>query len=241
MPAIVEESGATRLKNTARPSPPAARTAEDLELLAAFLSGRASAFDVLFRRLTPVVHRNVANAYIRHHQRPSREDLQEAVQSVWAAICARDNEVLRRFDANHPQASVRAYVARFTLWRTVDMIRARGRTDVEQPSSIDFERCTELVDRFGERAENRDYALTLITMLYSELRPKGRVALQVLFVEGLSAKEAVERTGLSEQSLRTWRRDIRRLARDLRRKLDEEGPLRTTSIRRSSRTGASDA
>ena len=194
----------------------------DLDLLAGFLAGQSNAFDELFVRLTPTVHKNVANAFIRNHLRPSRDDVQETVQSVWASVCGRDYDVLRRFDPTHPQASLRAYVGRFALWRAIDLVRGRRRIEYEAHDSIDFERCTALVDRFSEHVESRDYALTLFSMLYTELRPKGRVALTVLFVEGLSVPEAVRRTGLTESALQTWRRDIRRLARKIRTRLEKE-------------------
>ncbi len=194
----------------------------DLTLLADFLAGQTSAFDELFVRLTPVIHKSAANAYARCHLRPSRDDLQETVQSIWAAVCARDYEVLRRFDPAHPQASVRAYIGRFALWRAIDFMRSAQRRGLDIHDGIDFERCAQLVDRFAEYVENRDYALTLFSLLYAELRPKGRVALTVLFLEGLTVTEAVRRTGLTESSLLTWRREIRRTARQIRLRLERE-------------------
>jgi RNA polymerase sigma-70 factor (ECF subfamily) len=194
---------------------------------------RAAAGDAGARRelvvaIAPVVHTRVARALLRRVSaakgRDPRQELEDLVQEVFAALLSHELRALQAWDATRG-LSFERFVG-FLAEREVAMIMRTGKRSpwTEDPTM------DETMIRLGGHTESheaqvasRELLRQLSTRLREQLSPKGRHYFQLIFVESRSVEAVAEATGASTDAVYAWRSRLGRLLRELRAGMTEAG------------------
>ena len=196
-------------------SPPKGGRDERAVILRA-ADGEREAQRMLVRRLTPIIHARVAATLEQSPISPTRELVEDLVQDVWASLSARRFADLRRWDPDRG-ASLTTFVAVCAQRRTVDFLRSGRRTACAEvattPCDLELKSGSEAT--MERTVAARDFAGRLISALRHELSPRGKEALNALFIDELSMDEAARQLSTTTTALYSWRRNIRRLALQL--------------------------
>ena len=192
-------------------------------LLARFRSGDAEVLDGVYRRYVDVVTRVVGAALRRYGGgaitwRDAAADLPDLVQEVFAR--AFDPRTRKRFDGVRDYGPFLSQIARNV---TVDYLRRRRRQE-DIPGDVD-----QLFEAIAAGAAPRDLGeeiaeretMRVVADYMANLPPELRHAHEMLYVRGLSEREAAAALGVGRQVVRTLGA---RLREGLRRALEAEGP-----------------
>lgn len=187
--------------------------------LEAALSGDREAQAWMVDRLQPVLHRVAAGLLwsVRGSMkgRASRQELVDLVHDGWDVLLDKQGQALRRWDpATGP---LDPYVARVVKNRLVSKLRTMKHNPfTEDPTQGEaLERLVGLGERVSARIEDADLATKVLVRLWEELTPLGREVLQVFLMDGATVEDVMARTGLSKESVRSWRKRIRKAAREV--------------------------
>lgn len=208
-----------------------ASTDEIRGLLDAALSGDAKATQKLVGGITPTIHVRVARAMMRRRaqakDRTPRQDLEDLVQDVFAALFTRNGRALRAWNPERGLSFLN-FVG-LLAEREVGMIMRTGKRNpwTEDPTLTD-----KLVALRGEHASHEDQVASrqvlerISERLRDRLSPPGRHHFQMLYVEDRPVKVVAEQTGTSTAALYAWRSRLGKLLRQLRAELTREGDER---------------
>lgn len=191
---------------------------EQLQLRAA-LAGDARAEAWMVQRLQPVLHRTVAgllwNLQGRMRGRPARQELVDLVQDAWQVLLTKDGEALLRWDP--VTGPLDPYVAKIVKNRLISKLRTMKHSPfTEEPTGGEtLERLVGMGERFSQRLEDADLATKVLLRVWEVLTPLGREVLQVFLMDGATVEDVMDRTGLTKEAVRSWRKRIRQAARDV--------------------------
>ncbi len=197
-------------------------------LLEAALRGEESALRHIVSLMTPVVHVRVARAMHRRQQeargRDVRQDMEDMIQEVFAALFARDGKALRAWDAARG-LSFLSFVG-FLAEREVAM---RLRNAKRNPWTEDPTTAEELNRIAGPTGspdrylESRDLLAYMLNEIQQWLTPEGRRYFQQLYVDQQPVAEVAERLGTTKNALYVWRNRLLKKVRAIRHQLNLEG------------------
>ncbi len=191
------------------------------------LGGDPVAMDTLVDDLMPFVHVRVARVLTRRRAqargRDLRQDLEDLVQDVYAALFADGGKALRRWDPERG-LSFEGFVG-FVAERVVGMTLRSGRRNpwTEDPTEDDH-----LAELSGDTAEvlrsleARDRLKILVAHLRERLTPRGRQYFQLMYIENRPIEDVAKATGASAQALYAWRNRLKNLLRELEREIAAE-------------------
>jgi len=195
----------------------------------AALTGDSEAMDALVVDLTRIVQLRVARVLARRRSqargRDLRQDLEDLVQDVFAALFAHNGRVLRRWDPDRG-LSFEGFVG-FVTERVVGMTLRSGRRNpwTEDPTAED--QLHHLGSDGGvdvlRSVESRQLLERLAEHLRERLTPRGRQYFQLMYIENRPIKDVAEVTGASTQALYAWRNRLTTLLRQLRDEVESEG------------------
>jgi RNA polymerase sigma factor (sigma-70 family) len=195
--------------------------------LDAALGGHAGAMQALIDDIAPIVHIRVARALSRRRSqargRDPRQELEDLVQDVFAALFDRGGKALKAWDPGR-KLPFGAFVG-FLAEREVSM---RMRTGRRNPWTEDPTMDQHLVRLTGEATTeaaimSRDLLARISERLHERLSPRGRQYFQLLFVDNLEIHEVADATGTTPAALYAWRNRLARILRELKEELDGEG------------------
>lgn len=198
---------------------PASSLPEQAALLTAALSDDPEAQRRLVRLLTPVIHARAAS-FLAHRRdrgfRANRADVEDLVQEVWSSLLKDGQASLRRW---HPDggASLLTFVGLCAERTIISHYRGGARLGLleQGAETSELELRAGGRDSIEERAVQADLLVRVLARLREQLSERGRQALQLLYVEELSVAEAERAGGMTKGALYTWRREIKRLAREI--------------------------
>lgn len=152
-----------------------------------------------------------------------RQELEDLMQEVFAALFANDGRALRAWDPARG-LSLLNFVG-FLAEREVGMIMRTGKRSpwTEDPTADD-----KLVHLRGTtqshegRVATRELLERMAERLREKLTPQGRHYFQLLYIEARSVQTVSEETGVSLDALYAWRSRLGKLLRDLRDELASE-------------------
>jgi RNA polymerase sigma-70 factor (ECF subfamily) len=191
------------------------------------LSGDEAALERLVAALTPVIQTRVARCLLRWRTGPAagrsvRQEVEDLTQDVFLHLFADRGRVLRTWEPGRGLSLVN-FVGLVAERQAVSILRSwrsPWKDDPTLPEDLDApaggagpEQATASREELG----------LLWQRLTEELSPLGRHLFELLFLQELTLKEVVERTGLSRAAVYAWRSRLRRLARRLRAELSESG------------------
>jgi len=191
------------------------------------LGGDSVAMRALIDAAAPVIHVRVVRALMKRHAsargRNVRQEMEDMVQEVFAALLADDGRTLRAWDPERG-LSFLGFVG-FIAEREVAMIMRTGKRSpwTEDPTMDD-----KLIDLGGasdnveERVATRELLTRIADRLREQLSPQGRQCFQMLYVEDRSVQSVSSETGMSIDALYAWRSRVGRLLRKLRDELAAE-------------------
>ena len=188
-------------------------------LLNEALGGDPHAVRALIRYLEPKLLLR-ANALLRHRgPGGSRREAMDLVQAAWRDLIADGWQALRRWDPERG-VGLLGYVGVVATHRMISELRRAGRARAENPVAGDeLDDFASLCDDLEDKVANREYIELVVHELRSELTRQGDQAFEVLYLEGLSIDEAIAKTGLSRDSLYSYRRRIKRMAKTISERL----------------------
>ena len=191
------------------------------------LGGDRSAMDALVEALAPVVHLRVARAMMRRKRqargRDLRQDLEDLVQEVFAALFSKEGRALRQWDPVRG-LSFTGFVG-FLAEREVGMMMRTGKRNpwTEDPTQDEFLVHLSGSDPHDEsRLESRDLLGRVTERLRDRLSPKGRHYFHLMYVENRRVQDIAELTGTTTGALYAWRSRLLKLLRDLKSELEAE-------------------
>jgi RNA polymerase sigma-70 factor (ECF subfamily) len=180
--------------------------------------------------MTPVVHARVARALVRQQNqargRALRQDAEDLVQEVFAALFARGGKALRAWDSERG-LSFRNFVGFLAEREVVSILRCGKRNPWTEDPTLD----DKLVVLSGKgpshelQVASRELLETLSERLRERLSPLGWRYFKLLYVEERPVKEVAVSTGASEDALYAWRSRLGRLIRQLQTEIlaEDEG------------------
>lgn len=202
--------------------------AEVRRRLEAALGGDAVAMQALIDDIAPIVQVRVARALLRRRSqargRDLRQDLEDLVQEVFAALFAQGGKALRMWDPAR-NLSFGAFVG-FLAEREVGM---RMRTGKRNPWTEDPTMDEHLVSLSGNESTveatiiSRDLLARIGERLRERLSPRGRQYFQLLFIDHLDVQEVADETGTTPAALYAWRNRLSKLLRELKTEFEGEG------------------
>lgn len=189
--------------------------------LRAAVGGDARAQAWMVRRLQPVLQRTVAgllwNLQGAMRGRPARQELVDLVQDAWQVLLAKDGEALLRWDPD--AGALDPYVTKIVKNRLISKLRTMKHSPfTEDPTGGEaLERMVGMAERLSHRLEDADLAAKVLLRVWEMLTPLGRDVLQVFLMDGATVEDVMDRTGLTKEAVRSWRKRIRQAARDAMR------------------------
>lgn len=191
------------------------------------LAGNEAAMRGLVQALTPVIQGRVARTLLRRapsaRGRNTRQELEDLVQEVFAALLSHQGRALLAWDQARG-LSFERFVA-FLAEREVGMIMRTGKRNpwTEDPTLDDtIVRLGGSTASHEEVVASRELLEQLGERLRERLSPKGRQFFQLLYIEDQSVDAVAQRTGTSPDALYAWRSRLSRLVRELRDELAME-------------------
>ena len=201
--------------------------AEVQQRVEAALGGHVGAMQALIQDIAPIVQVRVARALLRRRSqargRDPRQELEDLVQDVFAALFARGGKALKTWDPGR-RLSFGGFVG-FLAEREVGM---RMRTGKRNPWTEDPTMDEHLVNLTGEESTveadiiSRDFIARITERLRERLSPRGRQYFQLFFVDNLDVQEVASETGTTPAALYAWRNRLAKLLRELKDEIDSE-------------------
>lgn len=200
---------------------------QSLSLVAAALSGRPAAIRALVDALMPVVQSRAARALARYRprSRDARQDVEDLVQEIFAALFEHDARVLRSWDPAKG-LSLRNFVGLVAQRAAHGMLRSGRRTPwPDDPTDpVDLEGLDEGPSDPLARITSRAELEHLLDRLTEELSPRGLALFYRLCVHQEDVRVVAESTGMTEVAVYAFRKRLERTARELARELSEDVP-----------------
>lgn len=190
------------------------------------LGGDREALANLVGVITPVVHVRVARALRRRRDeargRAMRQDCEDLVQDVFAALFDRQGKALRAWDPSRGLGLL-SFVG-FLAEREVAMrLRSAKRNPwTEDPTEDDKLALATEARRIEGHVESRDLLVRLLNELNTWLTPEGRLYFQLLYVEEKSVAQAAHAANTTTDSLYAWRSRLTKKMRKVRTGLAAE-------------------
>jgi DNA-directed RNA polymerase specialized sigma24 family protein len=191
------------------------------------LAREPDAMSSLVDAIAPIIQARVARALLRRQSqakgRDLRQELEDLMQEVFAALFAHDGRALRAWDPARG-LSLLNFVG-FIAEREVGMIMRTGKRSpwTEDPTADD-----KLVHLRGATPSHETGVATrqmlerIAERLREKLTPQGRHYFQLLYVEARPVQIVSQETGVSTEALYAWRSRLGKLLRDLRDELSAE-------------------
>lgn len=201
--------------------------AEVRRRLDAALGGDARAMQGLIDDIAPIVQVRVARALLRRRSqargRDLRQELEDLVQEVFAALFEKGAKALRMWDPAR-SLSFGGFVG-FLAEREVSM---RMRTGKRNPWTEDPTMDEHLVSLSGNESTveatiiSRNLLARIAERLRERLSPRGRQYFQLLFVDNLDIQEVAHETGTTPAALYAWRNRLSKVLRELKAEIERE-------------------
>ncbi len=201
-----------------------------LELLSRSLAGDRAATRGLVELFSPVVHARVARALLRSGQgrrqgRDLRQDIEDFVHEVFAAMLANQGRLLRGWDPARGM-SLRNFVGLLTEHQVASILRSGRRSPWSEEATE--QDAIELRGGSSESAHryvaSREVLAKIVERLRAELTPAGAEMFQLLVVEEQSVKEVCQRMGMTPDAVYAWRSRLGKQARAIRDELLRDAP-----------------
>ena len=200
--------------STKRPDDPARWLSHGLE-------GDSTALRHLVNAMRPVVQTRVIRALRRRAHnargRDLRQDAEDLVQDVFAALFARNARALRAWDPKRG-LSFLGFVG-FLSEREVSirLRTAKRHPWIEDPTAAEtLDRALGAVPCPSTRLEARDALVKVLNELGQWMSPEGRRYFQLLYVDGRSVHDAALNAGTTTNAVYAWRSRLMKKARTLR-------------------------
>jgi RNA polymerase sigma factor (sigma-70 family) len=193
----------------------------------AALAGDAQALRTLVDTLMPVVQSRAARALARYRprSRDGRQDVEDVVQEVFAALFEQEGRVLRHWDPARG-LSLRNFVGLVAQRTAHGILRSGKRTPwPDDPMApIDMEALDEASEDPMPRLNSRAELERLFARLTEELSPRGLELFQRLCVQQEDVRAVAQSTGMTEQAVYAFRKRLERTARDIALEISEAAP-----------------
>lgn len=201
----------------------------DQQLVEDALGGQTEAMQRLVSELIPTVQARVGALLLRRRGqtrgRPIRQEAEDLVQEVFAALFERQGRALRSWQPERG-LSLRGFVG-LVAEREAGMILRTGRRNpfTEDPSDDEVLERHQLartdVLTLGGQVESRDLLRAMRDALQERLSPQGFFFFELLFVEERGVAEVAQATGSSRDAVYAWRSRIMRLAREVYQQIQD--------------------
>ncbi len=197
---------------------PAMTIADERALLERALARDPTAVRELVRYLEPKLLLR-ADALLRSESGGGRREAMDLVQVAWRDLVAEGWRALKQWDPDRG-ASLRGYVGVVATNRMVSELRKQRRHSAEQiVPAEELHRLAVLAESLEARVSDREYLGLVVAELREMLTEQGGEAFEVLYLEGLDVDEAIQRTGLTRDSLYSYRRRIKKMVKTIAERL----------------------
>lgn len=193
---------------------------DSVALVREALAGDQAALSRLVATLTPVMQARVARTLLARRSRLSahrnvRQEVEDLTQEIFLSLFAKGGRVLRGWEDGRG-LSLENFVGLVSERHVVSFLRSARRNPwKEEPVSPGVPDAATREPGPEEATASREQLRLLLERLCETLSPLGRHVFDLLFVQELSLKETMERSGLSAAAVYAWRSRLRRLAKHL--------------------------
>lgn len=185
--------------------------------LEAAVAGDKAAQAWMVRRLNPVVHKSAARLLYSIQPmlrgRPSRQEVVDLTQEAWGVLLDKRGRALLDWDP--AKGPLDPYVSRVVKNRLVSKLRTLKHNPFTDDPTADetLTRLVGLAEQISARVEDADLCAKVLADLWQRLTPLGQEVLQVFLMDGATVDDVMAETGLTKESVRSWRKRIRNEAR----------------------------
>jgi DNA-directed RNA polymerase specialized sigma24 family protein len=195
------------------------------ELLRRALAGDRAATRGLVDLLSPVVHARVARALLRSNRgrkqgRDLRQDIEDFVQEVFAALLVDRGRLLRGWDPARGM-SLLNFTGLLAEHQVSSILRSGRRSpwSEEATEGASIELRAGATESAHGRVASREVLAKIVERMRAELTPTGAEMFQLLVVEEKSVEEACHQTGMTPDAVYAWRSRLGKQARSIRDEL----------------------
>jgi RNA polymerase sigma-70 factor, ECF subfamily len=197
---------------------------DDAELVRAALARSPSACRQLVSRLTPVVHRRVAQVWMAltplRGRAVERSQLLDLTQQMLLLLFDNDGRVLARWDAGLG-LSLENFVGLVTEREVASILRSGRRSAwAETPTEDEVLALKPDEVEPERRLASRDEFVRIWRIVEERLSPRGIALLRALVIEELPIEQAAREFGMSNAALYTFRSRARALMQQARVQLN---------------------
>ncbi|MCA9554651.1 MAG: sigma-70 family RNA polymerase sigma factor [Myxococcales bacterium] len=191
----------------------------DRARLRAAVAGDRAAQTWMVQRLNPVLHKAAAGLLwsVRPmlQGRPSRQELVDLVHDGWDILLADQGRILMAWDPD--LGALEPYVGAVVKKRLISKLRTlKHNPFTDRPLEPEvIQRVVGIGNGLSARVEDADLVSKVLVQVWERLTPLGREVLQVFMMDGASVEDVMAQTGLSKESVRSWRKRIRNTAKDV--------------------------
>jgi RNA polymerase sigma-70 factor (ECF subfamily) len=198
------------------------------QLLQAALAGDGAATRDLVELLAPVVHARVARTLLRsppgrRQNRDLRQEIEDFVQEVFAALLAKRAQLLRGWDPTRG-LSVENYVGLLSERHVISILRS-GRRSPWTEEATDGPRLDATAGRTESahrEVASRQVLARLLERMRAELSPMGQEMFQRLVVDEQTVDEVCAAMQMTADAVYAWRSRLAKLARKLHDDMAQE-------------------
>lgn len=193
----------------------------------AALAGDAQALRALVDTLMPVIQSRAARALARYRprSRDARQDVEDMVQEIFAALFEEEGRVLKHWDPARG-LSLRNFVGLVAQRTAHGILRSGKRTPwPDDPTApLDLEALDEASEDPMPRLDSRAELELLMERLTQELSPRGLTLFHRLCVQQEDVRAVAQSTGMTEQAVYAFRKRLEHTARDIAQEIREASP-----------------
>jgi DNA-directed RNA polymerase specialized sigma24 family protein len=187
--------------------------------LVAAVAGERAAQAWMVARLNPTLQKAAAGLLwsVRPmlQGRPSRQEVVDLVHDGWDILLADRGRVLLGWDPE--LGALEPYVGAVVRKRLISKLRTlKHNPFTDRPLEPEIiQRVVGMGDGLCARVEDADLVSKVLVLVWERLTPLGREVLQVFMMDGASVEDVMAQTGLSKESVRSWRKRIRNTAKEV--------------------------
>jgi len=162
-----------------------AHNAEELTLVQACASGNAEAWRTLMKQYGALVAHAVRTTFFRVLKQADPNQVDDAVQAVWFALCADQCRRLRGFEGN---SALSTWLTVLSTRRALDYIRSEMRKGSMKHVHLDDED-RDLVKELQAPEDEEQFSMDELFLLYEameRLPDDDRLILKMYYLDGLS-------------------------------------------------------
>jgi len=200
------------------------------QLLQAAISGDGAATRQLVERLAPIVHARVARRLLRskpgrRQKRDLRQDVEDLVQEVFAALLANRARLLQGWDPARG-LSLDNYVGLIAESRVASILRSGRRSPwTEEPTDVPaLDATVGPTESAHRQVASRQVLAKLLERMRAELSPMGQEMFRRLVVDEQTVDEVCAEMQMSADAVYAWRSRLAKLARKLHEDIAQEAP-----------------